>query len=339
MNVSDFDYHLPDEKIAKYPPKERGTTKLLALNRQTGEVQHSFYRHLDELVQPGDLIVLNNTKVIKARLQAKKPTGASVELLLLEKHAGAQQTAMYGGKIKAGNTLLVGDDEVFVEEILGNGLAKISAAVPLLSLVEKYGNMPIPPYLNRKAEKSDEVRYQTVFAKEQGSVAAPTASLNFTDALEKKLVEKGVRMAFLTLHVGLGTFMPIRTERLSEHKMHREFYHISQETAAAIRLAKAENRRVIAVGTTVTRALEHASERLLENTQNELAGEADIFIYPGGYEFQIVDALLTNFHAPRSTVLMLAAAFAGAAHLRSAYESALQNDYKFLSYGDSTFIF
>ncbi|ACF12987.1 S-adenosylmethionine/tRNA-ribosyltransferase-isomerase [Chloroherpeton thalassium ATCC 35110] len=339
MNVSDFDYTLPDEQIAKYPPKERGTTKLLALNRKTGEVQHSLYRSLDAFLEPGDLLVLNNTKVIKARLQANKPTGASVELLLLEKHEGPQQIVMYGGKIKAGNTLLVGEDEVLVEEILGNGLAKVSAAVPLLSLVEKYGNVPIPPYLNRKAEKSDEMRYQTVFAKEQGSVAAPTASLNFTESLEKKLKEKGVQLAFLTLHVGLGTFMPIRTETLSAHEMHREFYHISHETAAAIRLAKAEKRRVVALGTTVTRAIEHASARLLAHEPAELAGEADIFIYPGGYEFQIVDALLTNFHAPRSTVLMLAAAFAGAAHLKAAYEAALQNDYHFLSYGDSMFIF
>ncbi|NTW48916.1 MAG: tRNA preQ1(34) S-adenosylmethionine ribosyltransferase-isomerase QueA, partial [Chlorobiales bacterium] len=256
----------------------------------------------------------------------------------LEKHADPQQLVMYSGKLKAGHRLLVEDEEICVDEILGNGVARISSRVPLLELVQKHGSVPIPPYLKREPETTDEVRYQTVFAREHGSVAAPTASLNFTEELKSELINKGVQIAYLTLHVGLGTFLPIRVESLSEHKMHREYYQIPKETVAAIQETNAKGGRVIGLGTTVTRALEHASEQILSGPPKIVAGEADIFIYPGGYQFQIIDGLLTNFHAPRSTVLMLTVAFAGPDNLRRAYAEALRENYRFLSYGDSMLI-
>ncbi len=338
INVQAFDYNLPEERIAKFPPKMRGSTRLIQLNRETGKITHGFYSELDQALQPGDLVLLNNSKVIKARLYAQKPTGANVELLLLEKHGADQDVVMYGGKLKKGQALLVQDERILVEEILGNGLARISSEKPLLEILEQYGNMPIPPYLNRKAVEEDVHRYQTVFASEQGSVAAPTASLNFTDELLERLQQKGIRVGYLTLHVGLGTFMPIRAEHLEDHTMHREFYHIPKETVELIQATKKEGRRLLAVGTTVTRALEHAGAEVILNVSPEnIINEADIFIYPG-YEFKVVDMLLTNFHAPRSTVLMLAAAFASWDLLKKGYEEALEKNYKFLSYGDSMLV-
>ncbi len=338
INVQAFDYNLPEERIAKFPPTMRGSTRLIQLNRETGKIAHGFYSELDQALQPGDLVLLNNSKVIKARLYTQKPTGANVELLLLEKHSADQDVVMYGGKLKKGQALLVQDERILVEEILSNGLARVSSEKPLLEILEQYGNMPIPPYLNRKAIEEDVHRYQTVFASEQGSVAAPTASLNFTDELLERLQQKGIRIGYLTLHVGLGTFMPIRVEHLEDHTMHREFYHISKETVELIQTTKKEGRRLLAVGTTVTRALEHAgAEVILNSTPENIINEADIFIYPG-YEFKLVDMLLTNFHAPRSTVLMLAAAFASWPLLKQAYEEALEKGYKFLSYGDSMLV-
>lgn len=338
MNVQDFDYTLPEEAIAKYPPEQRGSTRLIKLNRSSQTIQHGWYKELDQELQAGDLVLLNNSKVIKARLYAQKPTGAKIELLLLEKHHVEQDVVMYGGKLKPGQSLLVNEEPLKVEEILGNGLARVSSERPLLEILHEHGNMPIPPYLNRKAEQQDEHRYQTVFASQHGSVAAPTASLNFTDALLMRLKEKGVQLGYLTLHVGLGTFMPIRVENLKEHKMHREFYHIPKETVELIQQTKKQKGRVLAVGTTVTRALEHAGAHAILNTPPEnVINEADIFIYPG-YEFKVVDMLLTNFHAPRSTVLMLASAFAGWPLLKQAYQEALEKGYRFLSYGDSMLV-
>jgi S-adenosylmethionine:tRNA ribosyltransferase-isomerase len=341
MKVSDFDYFLPEESIASYPPDQRGSTRLLVLNRKTGSIMHSAYARLDDFLQPGDLLVLNNSRVVRARLFAEKPTGARIELLLLEKHEEAQNLVLYRGKVKRGDLLLVHGNELLVEELHEQGVARLSwqGEADLAGLFDRFGSVPIPPYLKRDAETVDRERYQTVFAELPGSVAAPTASLNMTDDLLQRLSSKGILTARLTLHVGLGTFLPIRSEDPEEHVMHREFYQIPVQTVRQIRETHAQRGRVIAVGTTVARSLEDAAERLSSLPCDEpVSGEADLFIYPG-YRFRMVDALVTNFHAPRSTVLMLTAAFAGREALRQAYRDAVGSGYRFLSYGDSMFIF
>jgi S-adenosylmethionine:tRNA ribosyltransferase-isomerase len=346
MRASDFDYELPDEKIARYPPTERGSTRLLVVDRASGGLLHARYADLDSFLKPGDILVLNNTRVVRARLHAAKPTGAKIELMLLEKHQAEQDLALYRGKLKKGDTLAAHGEELLVANIVDHGIARIelqggSLFESVRDFFEHFGGVPIPPYLKRDAEEVDQDRYQTVFAELPGSVAAPTASLNMTPELLEKLRLKGVDAVAVTLHVGLGTFLPIRVESLEEHVMHREYYSIPLESLEKIMRVKALGGRVVAVGTTVTRALEHAAERienfLAQAPGPELTGEADIFLYPGR-RFRIIDALLTNFHAPRSTVLMLTAAFAGPENLRSAYRAALETDYDFLSYGDSMLI-
>ena len=340
MQVADFDYHLPEERIAKYPPLERGSTRLLVLNRQSGALTHSLYAHLDTFLQAGDLLLLNNTRVVPARLFAIRATGATIELMLLERHHHREQLVLYRGKLKAGEMLQSHGHTLLVEEVLPQGLARLALADggDLHHFFTQFGSVPIPPYLKRNAEAVDRERYQTVFAAHSGSVAAPTASLNMTPELLRRLKNNGVEIAHITLHVGLGTFLPIRTESLEEHVMHRESYLLPAESIAALQRVKADGGRVVAVGTTVTRALEHAAPRILQSSAHaEIEGEADIFIYPG-YRFQMVDLLLTNFHAPRSTVLMLTAACAGTDNLRAAYSEAVLQGYNFLSYGDSMLI-
>lgn len=353
MNIADYDYNLIQDSIAIHPPKERGRSKLLVLDRETGKITDSMYFELDKFLQPGDLVLINETKVVPARLFARKGEQL-IELLFLEKHGDdtepGKRKAIYRGKLDQNDELLldvrggdldhayIAETNLIVEEILGEGIALIRAKMAIDSLLDKYGEVPIPPYLKRDANLSDRERYQTEFARVSGSVAAPTASLNFTVELADKLRAKGVKIEKLTLHVGSGTFLPIRVEDISQHKMHEEYYEISSTTVAEIRAAKKEGRKVVAIGTTVTRALEHAADKINLNwLAGDITGEADIFIYPG-YEFKIVDRLLTNFHAPRSTVLMLAAAFAKPENLFAAYDHALANGYKFLSYGDSMLI-
>ena len=341
MRVADFDYELPEEKIAKYPPLERGSTRLLVLNSRSGGIEHARYAGLDAFLKEGDLLLLNNTRVVRARLFANKQTGGKIELMLLEKHRDEQSLVLYRGKLKKGDTLITHNHELAVTEIVDQGIARIS--VPgegsLSDLFEHFGAVPIPPYLKRDAEAIDQERYQTVFAELPGSVAAPTASLNMTGELFEKLQLKGVDIVSLALHVGLGTFLPIRVDSFEEHVMHREFYSIPPRTVDKIRRTKAAGGRVVAVGTTVTRALEHASASITAFSGDApLTGEADIFIYPG-YQFRVIDLLLTNFHAPRSTVLMLTAALAGHGNLQKAYNEALLEGYNFLSYGDSMLIF
>ncbi|NTW84330.1 MAG: tRNA preQ1(34) S-adenosylmethionine ribosyltransferase-isomerase QueA [Chlorobiaceae bacterium] len=340
MRAVDFDYELPEEHIAIYPPEERGSTRLLVLRRETGQVRHERYADLDHFLQPGDLLLLNKTKVVRARLFAKKPTGAGIELVLLEKHEYEQDLVLYRGKLKKGDILLAHGRELQVAEITGQGIARLTIAGEgsVREFFGQFAAMPIPPYLKREAKDFDTERYQTVFAELPGSVAAPTASLNITPALLEKLASKGVDVAALVLHVGLGTFLPVRVEELSEHVMHREFYTIPEDTVRQILRVKNSGGRVVAVGTTVTRALEHAANHIMSHSgTGSLSGEADIFIYPG-YRFRVVDTLLTNFHAPRSTVLMLTAAFAGLDNLHEAYGKALAEGYRFLSYGDSMLI-
>jgi S-adenosylmethionine:tRNA ribosyltransferase-isomerase len=340
MNVSDYDYALPEGMIARYPPAERGTTRLLVLDSKSGAIQHSRYADLAGFLREGDLLVLNDSRVVRARMFAMKPTGASIELMLLEKHGSAQDLVLYRGRLKAGDRLVAHGRDLIVEALVGQGVARISSpdGFEIRQLFEQHAAMPIPPYLKREAEEIDAERYQTVFARNPGSVAAPTASLNMTGTLLAELFAKGVSTASLTLHVGLGTFLPIRAERFEDHLMHREYYEIPHETIAAIRRAKADGGRVVAVGTTVTRTLEHASSlQEWDHCQHGLTGEADIFIYPG-YRFRVIDFLLTNFHAPRSTVLMLTAAFAGKEYLNAAYREAISENYRFLSYGDSMLV-
>lgn len=346
MRASDFDYELPEEKIACYPPEERGSTRLLVVERTSGSLRHAWYAALDEFLGSGDLLVLNNTKVVRARLHAVKQTGAKIELMLLEKHQTDQELVLYRGKLKKGDILLAHGEKLLVSDIVDHGIARIMLQGSgengsIREFFERFGGVPIPPYLKRDAEEVDRERYQTVFAELPGSVAAPTASLNITPELLENIRLKGVDVASVTLHVGLGTFLPVRVESLEEHVMHREYYSIPSESVEKIRRVKRAGGRVVAVGTTVTRALEHAAGRINDGSSSggdePLTGEADIFIFPG-YSFQVIDALLTNFHAPRSTVLMLTAAFAGTDHLQRAYHAALEEGYFFLSYGDSMLI-
>jgi len=315
---------------------------LIVLNRQTQEINHQRYSDLIEYIYPGDLVILNNTKVIKARLITHKSNGARIELLLEEKHYPSvdvnSQKAIYRGNIEIGDHLLIGKYQIIVKSIEKEGEVIISCEKNLYEFTEEFGEVPIPPYLKRKSEDIDEVRYQTVFAKEDGSVAAPTASLNFTDELKQKIEAKGAMVSFITLHVGLGTFLPVREEEVEKHQIHSEYFIINNNVVNQIRQTKLSSHKVIAIGTTVTRALEAASERILnEKYQENIEKEAQIYIYPG-YEFKIVDNLVTNFHAPRSTVLLLASAFAETDLLKKAYQEAVENDYKFLSYGDSMLI-
>ncbi len=329
MLVSEFDYNLPEERIAKFPPKERGTTRMLVLNRETGEYQDSYYRNLDQFLNPGDVLILNDTRVMQARIFCTLPDGRERELVVLENHDNSINRVLYRGKLHENDKLQVknSDEIITVKNILGGGIAEVESATPLAALAEKYGTVPLPPYLHREATEADKARYQTVWAKNMGSAAAPTASLNMTEDLLKRLEDKGVIIKYLTLHVGLGTFLPIRTDEVEGHKMHSEWFRIPEDTLCALENAK----RVAAVGTTVARTLEYYAKT------GKTEGEDDIFIYPG-FEFKIVDALLTNFHAPKSTVLMLASAFAGWENLHAAYDHCVEEGYNFLSYGDSMLI-
>ena len=362
MLVSDFTYDLPEDRIAKFPPKVRGTTRLLVLNKNTGEVTDSYYKDLVDFLNPGDLLILNDTRVMQSRLFCTLPDGRKRELVVLEKHGDEPERVMYRGKIHDNDILSVENHKIIITKILGNGIAEVKSEVPLKDLTEKYGSVPLPPYLHRDATESDKKRYQTVWARHMGSAAAPTASLNMTEDLLKKLQEKGVVIKYLTLHVGLGTFLPIRTDNIEDHQMHSEWYSIPEDTLKAIKAAKnkrfeivcdngsklvseprddgrersgsknaCSSGRVIALGTTVARTLEYYART------GKTEGEDDIFIYPG-FNFKLVDALITNFHAPKSTVLMLASAFAGWDNLKHAYDHAIAEKYNFLSYGDSRFI-
>ncbi|MEI7539712.1 MAG: tRNA preQ1(34) S-adenosylmethionine ribosyltransferase-isomerase QueA [Candidatus Saccharibacteria bacterium] len=340
MKLSDYNYELPEYLIADMPPKERGTSRLLVLNRQTGDISDEKYANVANFFQPGDVLVLNDTKVIKARLKATKQNGVNRELVVLEKHSfdndWYRHKVLYRRKLSVGDELAVGDAKLIVEEIYGDGLAIIRSSQNLLDLTDKYGEVPLPPYMHREATPLDVSRYQTIWADKRGSVAAPTASLNMTDEILNSLRQKGVNVVYLTLHVGLGTFLPIRTDTVEAHHMHQEYFEIPKDTVVAIQSAIANNNRVIALGTTVARTLEYAHE-FLKQEPTYISGEADIFIYPG-YKFKSIDGLLTNYHAPKSTVLMLTAAFAGWDKLLPAYQHAIDEKYHFFSYGDSMLI-
>lgn len=353
MKLSDYNYELPDELIVNRPPQKRGDSNLLFLNRQTQKVSKHKYFELVDFLREGDCLVLNETKVIPARIITHKQSGGEREIVILERHGDNlkqkwfEHKIMYRRKLKIGDELFIDNHKITIKEILGGGIAIATSEVDLLELCQKYGEPPLPPYMNRTADESDKQRYQTIFAKKSGSVAAPTASLNMTDEILSKLERKNVKIVRITLHVGLGTFLPIRTDKIENHKMHQEYFEIPQAAAAEIYQAHQNKQRVVAVGTTVARTLEFAHQQIIdlgvkltnepEHAVAKISGEADIFIYPG-YQFKMIDGLLTNFHAPKSTVLMMAAAFAGWDFLMQSYDFAKAEKMRFLSYGDSMLI-
>ena len=341
MKTSDFYYDLPQELIAQEPLKDRSSSRLLTLNKTTGAVEHKhFYDIVDELNE-GDSLILNDTKVLPARLYgAKEGTGGAIEFLLLHKHTLDTWEIIVrpGKKAKPGAKFVFGNGELKAEIIDvvndGNRLVKFSYDGVFEEVLDRLGEMPIPPYITKKLE--DKNRYQTVYAKNPGSAAAPTAGLHFTPELLEKIRAKGVNIGYLTLHVGLGTFRPVKADEITDHKMHSEFYILPQETAELVNKTKANGKRVISVGTTATRVLETAGMNGLPLT--EQTGWTDIFIYPGK-EFHVIDALITNFHLPESTLIMLVSALAGRENVLNAYKQAVEEKYRFFSFGDAMFIY
>lgn len=338
MNIDDFQYDLPFDLIARYPAEQRSQSRLLVLDRVTGQIQDKHFFDLASYVQAGDLLVFNDTRVIPARFYGTKDSGGMVEVLIeriIDDHTVLAQTRAAKAP-KPGKTLRLEDKfdaevmgregDLFVLRFIGDGTA--------LELAEKYGRLPLPPYMEREPEALDVDRYQTVFARDPGAVAAPTAGLHFDAALIDSLTAKGVDTAFVTLHVGAGTFQPLRVEDIKKHKMHSERITIPQTTVDKINTAKKNNKRVVAVGTTVMRALETVARNGEISAFN---GETDIFIYPG-FEFKVVDRLITNFHLPETTLLVLVSAFAGIENTRAAYRHAVEQKYRFFSYGDAMMI-
>ncbi len=335
LKTSDFDYELPENLIAQEPASPRDSSRLMVIHRKTGEIEHRIFREIVEYLISGDLLVVNVTKVIPARLVGKKTTGASVEIFLLEKVGKGIWKCMVrpGSKLKPG-----------VVVVLKNGLtAKIverckdGTRIVEFNTKDDYeifsvGKTPLPPYIKR--EDIDPNRYQTVYSKEEGSVAAPTAGLHFTEELIEKIKNKGVKFAEVVLHVGVGTFRPVKVEEIEKHEMHEEFYRVPKDTVELIEETRKKGGRIIAVGTTVVRTLETIA-RLPKQT--EYTGKTDLFIYPP-FEFKLVDALITNFHLPRSTLLMLVSAFAGLDLIKKAYKIAVEKKYRFYSFGDACFI-
>ena len=338
MKTQDFDFFLPDALIAQHPAQQRNASRLLQLNGNTGQLQDKLFIDLPSFIDAGDLLVFNDTRVIKARLFGHKDSGGAVELLVerlvdahhVLAHIRASRAPKIGAKLKLAGAfdsqVIDRDDDLFHVKFLGE--------TPVLDLLERYGALPLPPYITHTAEAEDDERYQTVYAKHAGAVAAPTAGLHFDDAMLTLLKVKGVNFAYVTLHVGAGTFQPVRVNDIKDHKMHSEIYHISAETIAAIQTTKLAGGNVIAVGTTSLRALESAAQH-----SAMLAGsnETNIFITPG-FQFKVVDKLLTNFHLPKSTLLMLVSAFAGFAPIKNAYAHAIAQQYRFFSYGDAMLI-
>lgn len=341
MNLHDFYYELPQELIAQDPLEDRSGSRMLLLNRMTGETEHHIFREILSYLYPGDCLVINDTKVIPARLIGSKiGTDAKIEVLLL-KRRGDQvwetlvkpgKKAKPGTKISFGEGLLVGEVLEIVED--GNRLIRFDFEGIFEEILDRLGQMPLPPYITHQLK--DRNRYQTVYAKHDGSAAAPTAGLHFTSELLKKIEEKGVRIAHVTLHVGLGTFRPVKVENIQEHHMHSEFYVVEEEQARLINETKAQGGRIIAVGTTSCRTLESASGE--DGVVRAGSGWTDIFIYPG-YKFHVIDGLITNFHLPESTLLMLVSALAGREKILKAYEEAVKERYRFFSFGDAMFIY
>ncbi len=338
MRTTEFDFYLPSELIAQFPTKERSASRLLRLNGNNGLISNEQFIDICQFIDAGDLIIFNNTKVIKARLTGQKQSGGAIEALIeriidehhVLAHVRASRSPKPGSRLIFANAfeaeVEAREDDLF--------LLRIDSTKPILELLDECGTLPLPPYITHAADEFDDERYQTVFAKDPGAVAAPTAGLHFDDSVINKLKAKGVKIAYVTLHVGAGTFQPVRVDNINEHKMHSELYSVPTETLALIEATQCSGKKVTAIGTTALRALESAarSGKLLAGN-----GETDIFITPG-YKFKVVDRLLTNFHLPKSTLLMLVSAFAGLENIKKAYQHAIDQKYRFFSYGDAMLI-
>ena len=339
MKTQDFYYDLPEELIAQTPLEQRDSSRLLVLDRKTGQLQHRHFFDIIEFLKPGDCLVLNNSRVLPARLIGHRPTGGAVEVLLLRDLGDKKWECLCkpGRKMQVGSQVIFGDGELTatVREIRedGNRVVEFHYEGIFLEVLERLGKMPLPPYI--KAELKDQERYQTVYSKEVGSAAAPTAGLHFTQELLEKVREMGVKTAFVTLHVGLGTFRPVKAEEITDHHMHSELCMISQETADILNETKAAGGRIVCVGTTSCRTLESLAGE--DGTFQASSKWTEIFIYPG-YQFKAMDALITNFHLPESTLVMLVSAFAGRESVLHAYEEAVKEHYRFFSFGDAMFI-
>ncbi|ELU5585922.1 tRNA preQ1(34) S-adenosylmethionine ribosyltransferase-isomerase QueA [Clostridium perfringens] len=340
MKVSDFYFELPEELIAQYPLEKRDSSRLMVLDKKTGEIEHRKFHDILEYLNEGDTLVLNNTRVLPARLIGEKEeTGGKIEFLLLKRIEGDKWECLAkpGRKAKVGTVFTFGEGKLkaVVREIgeEGNRIIEFKYDGIFEQVLDELGQMPLPPYIHEKLE--DKERYQTVYSKEKGSAAAPTAGLHFTEELLKEIKDKGINIAYLTLHVGLGTFRPVKVDDVNNHVMHSEYYHLDKENAELINKTKEAGKRVIAVGTTSSRTLETIGD---ENGRvREQSGWTDIFIYPG-YKFKIVDNLITNFHLPESTLIMLVSALAGQDNIMNAYNTAVKEKYRFFSFGDSMFI-
>ena len=340
MKTSDFYYDLPQELIAQDPLEDRSASRLMVLDKKTGKIQHHIFKEIVNYLNPGDCLVINDTKVIPARLYgAKVGTDAKIEVLLLKRKENniwetlvkPGKKAKIGTKISFGEGLLIGEVVDIVEE--GNRLIQFTYEGIFEEILDKLGQMPLPPYITHQLK--DKNRYQTVYAKHDGSAAAPTAGLHFTPELLEEIRAKGVNIAHVTLHVGLGTFRPVKVEDVTQHHMHSEFYVVEEDQAALINETKKKGGKIISVGTTILRTLESASTE--DGILKAGSGWTDIFIYPG-YRFKIVDRLITNFHLPESTLIMLVSALAGKEHIMAAYEEAVKDKYRFFSFGDAMFI-
>lgn len=340
LQKSDFYFDLPEELIAQDPLEDRSSSRLLVLDKETGETSHHIFKEVINYLNPGDCLVLNNTKVIPARLIGhKEDTGAAIEVLLLKR----KENDIWETLVKPGKKCKPGTKIVFGEGLLhatvletvedGNRLIRFSYEGIFEEILDKLGEMPLPPYITHKLQ--DKNRYQTVYAKYEGSAAAPTAGLHFTKELLQQIEEKGIDIAYVTLHVGLGTFRPVKVDNILEHHMHSEFYQVTKEAADKINKAKKEGHRVICVGTTSCRTVESAADE--NGMVKEGCDNTEIFIYPG-YKFKVLDALITNFHLPESTLVMLVSALAGREHILNAYEEAIREKYRFFSFGDAMLI-
>ncbi len=341
MNTADFDFHLPEELIAQTPLEKRDSSRLLIVDRETGQFSDQHFDNIIDQLEPGDALVMNNTRVLPARLYGTKPeTGGHVELLLLKNTQGDfwEVLAKPAKRLRVGTRVSFGDGRLtatVTEELEHGGrIVRFDYQGIFLEVLESLGEMPLPPYIHEKLE--DRERYQTVYAKENGSAAAPTAGLHFTEELLDKIAAKGVKLVYLTLHVGLGTFRPVSVDNLEEHEMHSEFYSLSEEAAETLRQVKASGHRIVAVGTTSIRTLETIGSKFDDQIQAD-SGWTNIFIKPG-YQWKIVDAFSTNFHLPKSTLVMLVSAFAGRQLTLQAYEHAIAERYRFFSFGDAMFI-
>ena len=340
MNINEFDYNLPEKLIAQTPLKNRSASRMLVLNKTTGESRDDVFISLPNYLKKGDVLVINDTKVIPARLiGTKEETGATIELLLLKDLGDNKWECLSrpAKRLQVGTKIVFGANDLVAEVIekKDEGIVHVKLLYEgiLMEILDKLGEMPLPPYIKEKLNDKD--RYQTVYAKNLGSAAAPTAGLHFTSELLNKLKQKGIIITNVTLHVGLGTFRPVEEENILEHKMHSEYYEMSEETAVILNKAKEEKRRIIAVGTTSTRVLETVVSKY--NRFKSCSGNTDIFIYPG-YEFKAIDCLITNFHLPKSTLVMLVSALAGRENILRAYEKAINLKYRFFSFGDAMFI-